>query len=140
MTRLMGGAAGDRYTYGRLEIFDKGFWSNVCRSDRFTPASAQVACRALGYDGGTAPLLLGSFRVSLRQVRTPASGGMRQLRRPDLSHKREVDFLNAAWGVPTCKFIVSCTRVYHVEVWFGFVRLALLFAVILCWVDRCLVS
>ena len=29
------------------------------------------------------------------------------------------------------------TRVYRVGVWFGFVRIALLLAVILCWVDRC---
>ena len=51
-TRLMNGSAGPGYEYGRLEIFERGFWSNVCNEGRFTPDAAQVACRALGYDGG----------------------------------------------------------------------------------------
>ena len=50
--RLMGGGAGAGYEYGRLEIFLRGFWSNICDLDSFTPASGQVACRILGYDGG----------------------------------------------------------------------------------------
>ena len=35
---------------------------------------------------------------------------------------------------------MSSTRVYRVGVWFGFVRFALLLAVVLCWVDRCFES
>ena len=36
----------------------------------------------------------------------------------------------------TCTWIiVSFARVYRVGVWFGFVRSALLLAVVLCWVD-----
>ena len=50
--RLTGGGTGAGYEYGRLEIFLRGFWSNICDLDSFTPASGQVACRALGYDGG----------------------------------------------------------------------------------------
>ena len=52
--RLMGGEAGPGYEYGRLEIFLKGFWSTVCDTESFTPDSAQVACRALGHEGGAA--------------------------------------------------------------------------------------
>ena len=36
-----------------------------------------------------------------------------------------------------CRILVSFASVYHVGVWFGFVRSALLLAVVLCWVDRC---
>ena len=36
-----------------------------------------------------------------------------------------------------CRIVVSFARVYRVGVWFGFVRVALLLAIILCWVDRC---
>ena len=36
-----------------------------------------------------------------------------------------------------CTIIVSFTRVYRAGVWFGFVRFALLLAVVLCWVARC---
>lgn len=55
-TRLADGSADpvQRYEYGRLEFFANGFWSNVCGSGRFTPDSAQVVCRGLGYDGGAA--------------------------------------------------------------------------------------
>ena len=49
--RLIAGGTGVGYEYGRLEIFLRGIWSNICDLDRFTPASGQVACRALGYDG-----------------------------------------------------------------------------------------
>ena len=45
MTRIVDGAAGPGYEYGRLEIFDSGFWSNVCNNGRFTPDSARVARR-----------------------------------------------------------------------------------------------
>lgn len=50
--RLMDGEAGPGYEYGRLEIFLRGFWSNICDSNGFTPQSARVACTILGYDGG----------------------------------------------------------------------------------------
>ena len=36
-----------------------------------------------------------------------------------------------------CRIIVSFTRVYRVGVWLGFVRFALLLAVVLYWVDPC---
>ena len=36
-----------------------------------------------------------------------------------------------------CRIIVSFTRVHCVGVWFGFVRLALLLAIVLFWVPRC---
>lgn len=50
----MGGAQAEGFRYGRLEIFMRGFWSNVCAADFFTPAAAQVACSALGFQGGAA--------------------------------------------------------------------------------------
>ena len=50
--RLVAGGAGAGYEFSRLEIFLRGFWSNICDLDSFTPATGQVACRALGYDGG----------------------------------------------------------------------------------------
>lgn len=55
-TRLMAGSADPArlWEYGRLEIFMEGYWSNVCSIPGFNPAAAQVACRALGYDGGAA--------------------------------------------------------------------------------------
>ena len=51
--RLEAGSPGEGYAYGRLEVFLRGFWSNVCSAGRFTPDSAQVACRQLGFDGGS---------------------------------------------------------------------------------------
>ena len=39
--------------------------------------------------------------------------------------------------VQMCWIVVSVARVYRVGVWFGFVRSALLLAVVLCWVDCC---
>ena len=54
LTRLADGNTGQQYAYGRLEVFLRGFWSNICSSGQFTPDSAQVACRSLGYDGGAA--------------------------------------------------------------------------------------
>ena len=68
MTRIVDGAAGPGYEYGRLEIFDSGFWSNVCNNGRFTPDSAGVACKAFGYDGGTALRFTESFARSISQV------------------------------------------------------------------------
>ena len=50
--RLQGGEAGPSYEYGRLEIFLRGFWNNICSTEAFTPDSARVACSALGFDGG----------------------------------------------------------------------------------------
>ena len=48
-----------------------------------------------------------------------------------------VDSLDVGWGLPTCRIIVSFTRVNRDGVCFGLVRSALLLAVVLCWVDRC---
>ena len=48
-----------------------------------------------------------------------------------------VDVLDAVWGVGMCRTVASFTRVYRVGVWFGFVRFALLLAVVLSWVARC---
>eukprot|EP00892_Ulva_mutabilis_P008801 jgi/Ulvmu1/6293/UM288_0001.1 len=53
--RLMDGEAGPDFEYGRLEVFSNSTWGSVCDRLGFTTASAQVACSALGYDGG-APL------------------------------------------------------------------------------------
>eukprot|EP00892_Ulva_mutabilis_P008499 jgi/Ulvmu1/6020/UM260_0004.1 len=53
--RLTDGQVGVAYEYGRLELFLRGFWRAICDLDSFTPASANVACSILGYDGG-APL------------------------------------------------------------------------------------
>ena len=69
-TRLADGSAdpGGRFEYGRLEIFARGFWSNVCNNGRFTPDSAQVACRALGYDGGAVLRFTQSYTDALSPV------------------------------------------------------------------------
>eukprot|EP00892_Ulva_mutabilis_P007288 jgi/Ulvmu1/4931/UM204_0002.1 len=67
-TRLVDGTAGTGFEYGRLEIFLRGFWSNVCNNDRFTPDAAQVACKAFGYDGGAALRFTQSYANSLSQV------------------------------------------------------------------------
>eukprot|EP00892_Ulva_mutabilis_P004922 jgi/Ulvmu1/2801/UM141_0009.1 len=56
-----GGKMAAEYMYGRLEVFLRGFWRNVCPTERFTPASAHVACRQLGYDGGAGFLFLRPF-------------------------------------------------------------------------------
>ena len=69
-TRLVGGSAGPGYEYGRLEIFARGFWSNVCNNNRFTPDAAQVACRAFGYDGGAALRFTQALSRSASPVRT----------------------------------------------------------------------
>ena len=50
----MDGRSGTSFEYGRLEIFLRGFWSNICDNASFTPDSAKVACGLLGYDGGAA--------------------------------------------------------------------------------------
>ena len=47
----------------------------MCNNDRFTPDSAVVACRALGYDGGAALRFRRAFRnpsleISISPVRT----------------------------------------------------------------------
>ena len=70
VTRLVDGSAGPGYEYGRLEIFERGFWSNVCNNDRFTPDAAEVACRALGYGGGAALRFTQSYASSLSPVRS----------------------------------------------------------------------
>ena len=52
--RLADGGSGSGYQYGRLEVFLRGFWSAVCNGEdeNFTPDSAQVACKILGFEGG----------------------------------------------------------------------------------------
>ena len=49
----MDGQRTNNYEFGRLEVFLNGFWSNIWDKESFTPDSAVVACRILGYDGGT---------------------------------------------------------------------------------------
>ena len=51
--RLSKGASGPGYEYGRLEIFLNGLRSDICSGTQFTPNSATLACRLLGYDGGS---------------------------------------------------------------------------------------
>ena len=82
ITRLVDGSAGAGYEYGRLEIFERGFWSNVCNNDRFTPDAAEVACRALGYDGGAALRFTQSYANSLSPVRRRSLATHRMLIRP----------------------------------------------------------
>ena len=62
--RLMDGQDGPGFEYGRLEIFLRGIWSTICDYESFTPDSADVACRILGFDGG-APL---EFRTTLSEA------------------------------------------------------------------------
>ena len=69
--RLMEGASGPGYQYGRLEILLRGFWNTVCDREGFTPDSAQVACKALGFDGGAA--------LEFRQEHS-SSGGENEVR------------------------------------------------------------
>lgn len=54
------GSVSEGFAFGRLEVFLRGFWSNICSDVQtpFPPESAKVACRGLGYDGGE-PLLFG---------------------------------------------------------------------------------
>ena len=54
--RLVNGEKTNNYDFGRLEVFRNGFSSNICDNEIFTPDSADVACRILGYDGGTSIL------------------------------------------------------------------------------------
>lgn len=72
----MEGAAGLGFEYGRLEIFRGGRWGNVCQGGTFTPDSAQVACRQLGYDGGARLdwLLPYSFGLERSLVRARPAG------------------------------------------------------------------
>lgn len=58
--RLADSSSGPGYEYGRLEIFIRGFWSTVCDAGGkgFTPDSARVACRILGFGGGRAEVPL----------------------------------------------------------------------------------
>ena len=69
--RLASGGEGPGYEYGRLEVFLRGFWSNVCNMDGFTPDSAQVACRALGFAGGASLQFFQPFTRFQATVRCP---------------------------------------------------------------------
>ncbi|XP_072013340.1 scavenger receptor cysteine-rich domain-containing protein DMBT1-like [Amphiura filiformis] len=51
--------AGGSSTDGRLEIYHNGVWGTVCNDD-FDILDAQVACRQLGYRGGTILRVVGS--------------------------------------------------------------------------------
>ena len=78
--RLMEGGAGAGFEFGRLEIFLRGFWSNICsgESESFTQDSAQVACRLLGYDGGASIVfrqLVEPFTQTKNPVSIPTSCG-----------------------------------------------------------------
>eukprot|EP00892_Ulva_mutabilis_P011625 jgi/Ulvmu1/8835/UM049_0015.1 len=66
--RLVGGSTGPSYEYGRLEIFIRGFWSNVCSTSRFTPAAAQVACTALGFSDGAALRFIQPYANTMNPV------------------------------------------------------------------------
>ena len=87
--RLVGGASD---YFGRLEIYFNGVWGSVCM-DGFTDTAAQIVCRQLGYEGGTAVsfmhMQLGGF-VWLDDVM--CSGGERNL--GECEH--------SPWGVHNC--------------------------------------
>ena len=86
--RLMDGSSGAGYEYGRLEIFVRGFWSTVCNNKGFTPDSALVACRSLGFDGGV-DLFLGTVCLRCCQecvqgsVYTSSNVKLESVRLPD---------------------------------------------------------
>lgn len=75
--RLEGGGSGPGYEYGRLEVFLRGFWSNVCNVDGFTPDSAQVACAALGFGGGASLQFFQPYAVE-SSVRTSSLSNTRK--------------------------------------------------------------
>ena len=81
----MDGQAGSGFEYGRLEIFLRGIWSTICDFESFTPDSAGVACRVLGFDGG-APL---EFRTNLLEVENAVFS-------PSSSPKTNVKFISSA--------------------------------------------
>lgn len=49
----MDGETTPEFGYGTLQIFLNGLWGQVCSQESLTPDAAQVACKNLGYDGGT---------------------------------------------------------------------------------------
>ena len=69
----MEGGAGPDFEFGRLEVFLRGFWSNICSGDAesFTQDSAQVACRLLGYDGGASIVFRQPFIATKNPVSIP---------------------------------------------------------------------
>ena len=59
----MDGSSGPGYEYGRVEIFRRGFWSTICDVEPNRPDTAgPVACKMLGYSGGTALRFNNGFR------------------------------------------------------------------------------
>ena len=76
-----------------------------------------------------------SLRVAVLRVRSVTSVSIMCSN----STSRVLDVETTSTPVPSCctYHIVSFTRVYRFGVWYGFVRVALLLAVVLCWVDRC---
>lgn len=70
-TRLVDGAADSdgQWVYGRLEILYKGSWSNICNKGGFAPNAVQVACRALGFDGGAQLRFTPAYSVLSSTVR-----------------------------------------------------------------------
>ena len=66
--RLAQGAAGPGYEYGRLEVFLNGLWSDICSGTQFTPNSATLACRLLGYGGGSRLFFNVPFQEQLYSV------------------------------------------------------------------------
>ena len=53
--RLLEGGAPSLDGVGRLEVFTRGAWSPICASG-FTPGSATVACKSMGFSGAKASI------------------------------------------------------------------------------------
>ena len=68
--------AGPGYEYGRLEVFLNGLWSDICSDTQFTPNSAALACRLLGYSGGSRLL----FTIPYERYRSGADTNLYTVR------------------------------------------------------------